>query len=204
MPIPPTMTTTQSKFKMPAPVSHSSETGTSKPSSSSFTGPVGSSSASSGSSGAPSPVTVNSPVGGGYGSAGGRGAAGSGGTSSYGRGNPGNPGMGSGPPGINARRDPDFGPYMAELQRRIKRNWQPPKQNNSKRVVLMFKIGRDGRLLGLSVARSSGDPEADRSAMSAVQLTAPFRPLPAEYTNNSIDIQFTFDYNVFGIGGGLR
>lgn len=110
----------------------------------------------------------------------------------------GNPGGGGGRPGIDAIREPDFGPYMRELQRRIKMNWDPPKGNESKRVVLLFKIAKDGRLLSCSVFKSSGLQNADKAAINAVHLAAPFRPLPPEFKGQSIDIQFTFDYNVFG------
>ncbi len=116
---------------------------------------------------------------------------------SSGSGNLGNPGGGGGAPGIDALREPDFGPYMRELQRRIKLNWDPPKGNESKRVVLLFKIAKDGRLLTCRVQKSSGMPSADQAALKAVELTAPFRPLPADFKGQSIDIQFTFDYNVF-------
>lgn len=119
------------------------------------------------------------------------------GSGSSGTGNIGNPGGGGGAPGIDALREPDFGPYMRELQRRIKMNWDPPKGNESKRVVLLFKIAKDGRLLSCSVNKSSGLPSADQAALKAVELTAPFRPLPSEFKGQSIDIQFTFDYNVF-------
>lgn len=120
-----------------------------------------------------------------------------------GSGTPGNPGPGNpnGAPGIDAIKEPDFGPYMRELQRRIKMNWDPPKGNESKRVVLLFKIAKDGRLLSCSVYKSSGLPNADKAALDAVKLTAPFRPLPADYKGQTIDIQFTFDYNVFGAAG---
>lgn len=120
------------------------------------------------------------------------------GTSGGGTGNVGNPGGGGGAPGIDALREPDFGPYMRELQRRIKLNWDPPKGNESKTVVLLFKIAKDGRLLSSKVHRSSGLPSADQAALKAVELTAPFRPLPADFKGQSIDIQFTFDYRVFG------
>ena len=122
-------------------------------------------------------------------------AGGGGGYGSAGNPGPGNP---NGAPGIDAIREPDFGPYMRELQRRIKMNWDPPKGDQSKRVVLMFKIAKDGRLLSCSVHKSSGLPNADKAAIQAVQATAPFRPLPADFKGSSIDIQFTFDYNVFG------
>lgn len=120
------------------------------------------------------------------------------GSSAGGTGNVGNPGGGGGAPGIDALREPDFGPYMRELQRRIKLNWDPPKGNESKTVVLLFKIARDGRLLSCRVHKSSGLPTADQAALKAVELTAPFRPLPADFKGQNIDIQFTFDYRVFG------
>ncbi len=130
----------------------------------------------------------------GTGSGSSRGSGGGRGTGGY----AGNPGGGGGRPGIDAIREPDFGPYMRELQRRIKYNWHPPKGNESRKVVLLFKIAKNGQLLSCRVYRSSGLPSADQAALNAVKMTAPFRPLPADYKGTNIDIQFTFDYNVFG------
>lgn len=93
--------------------------------------------------------------------------------------------------------EPDFGPYMRELQKSIKSNWTPPKGNESKRVVLIFKIAKNGKLLANKVFKSSGIVAADEAAIKAVNLTAPFKPLPKEFKGKSVDIQFTFDYNVF-------
>lgn len=101
-------------------------------------------------------------------------------------------------PGIDAIKEPDFGPYMRDLQRRIKRNWNPPKGNESKRVVLLFRVGKDGKLLSYSIHKSSGSTKVDQAALDALKLTSPFRPLPPEFTGDFVDIQFTFDYNVFG------
>ncbi len=117
----------------------------------------------------------------------------SGGYGSGGNPSPGNP---NGAPGIDAIRQPNWGPYMRDLEQRIKRNWSPPKGDSSKRVVITFTIGRDGRLLSRRVTKSSGVPLADRAAMSAIELTAPFRPLPPEFKGQSVPIEFTFDYNV--------
>ena len=164
----------------------------------------GSANGSGSGSGTATPSPSFSPTSAGKSGAGGTGTgAGGGGRfngTGTGKGNVGNPGPGNpnGAPGIDAIKEPDFGPYMKELQRRIKMNWDPPKGNESKRVVLLFKIARDGRLISVQVHRSSGLPAADNAAISAVKLTAPFRPLPPEFKGNSIDIQFTFDYNVLG------
>lgn len=144
------------------------------------------------------PAPALSPTGKGSGTGSGSKLGTGGGSGGVGNPGPGNP---NGRPGIDAIKEPDFGPYMRDLQRRIKMNWNPPKGNESKRVVLLFKIAKDGRLLSCSVFKSSGLPNADKAALDAVKLTAPFKPLPAEYKGASIDIQFTFDYNVFGATG---
>ncbi len=169
---------------------------------------IGGGNSGSGSGKSTSPSPSFSPTTSSKGGAGGHGTGAGGGgrfsnATGSGNGNIGNPGPGNpkGAPGIDAIKDPDFGPYMKELQRRIKMNWDPPKGNESKRVILLFSIARDGRLLNVKVHRSSGTPAADNAAIDAVKLTAPFRPLPPEFKGNSVDIQFTFDYNVFGISG---
>jgi TonB family protein len=99
---------------------------------------------------------------------------------------------------IDAAQDTDFGPYMAELKRRVKRNWIPPEQGNSRRSVLRFSISRAGEVSNLRVGKTSGNPDSDAAAMDAVSKTAPFESLPSEYKGKNIDIQFTFDINVFG------
>lgn len=94
--------------------------------------------------------------------------------------------------------EPDFGPFMRDLQQRIKHNWNPPKGEENRCVVLLFKIARDGRLISVNVSKSSGSDVVDRAALAAVKMTAPFRPLPNGYSEDSVDIQFTFDYRIYG------
>ena len=93
-------------------------------------------------------------------------------------------------------KSPQWGPYMKELEAKIKSNWHPPKGDQFKRVVLLFSIGRGGELLSVKVQKSSGSPESDKAAQTAVQMSAPFRALPSEYKGKSVDVDFTFDYNV--------
>lgn len=89
----------------------------------------------------------------------------------------------------------DFGPYMAELQKRIKRRWFPPKDQETKRVVVFFKIKRNGQMTDLKIDKSSNVAMADTAALEAVKSAAPFRSLPSG-APAAVDIQFTFDYNV--------
>jgi TonB family protein len=92
--------------------------------------------------------------------------------------------------------DLDFGPYAADLQRRIKRHWFPPKGNESKCVVVLFRIHKGGELSNLRLEYGCGTAIADKAALDAVQNAAPMRPLP-DASPESVEIQFTFDYNVF-------
>jgi TonB family protein len=92
--------------------------------------------------------------------------------------------------------DVDFGPYMAALQREIKKNWFPPKGDESKRVSVIFKIDKTGGLSALHLDKSSGIPMADTAALHAVSSAAPFADLPKN-SPAVVDIMFTFDYNVF-------
>jgi TonB family protein len=96
--------------------------------------------------------------------------------------------------------DVDFGPYMADLQRRIKKHWFPPKGMEAKRVVTRFKVHREGALSDLRLDKSSGVLMADQAGLKAVQDASPFRPLPTG-APEAVDVQFTFDYNVFNGGG---
>jgi len=94
----------------------------------------------------------------------------------------------------------DFGPYMIQLQARIKRNWFPPKIGRTKRVKVIFNISRDGQLSRLRLVQTSGLTISDQAAFKAVEAAAPFMPLP-KGAPADVDIEFTFDYNVFNGGG---
>ena len=91
----------------------------------------------------------------------------------------------------------DFAPYMREHQRRIKINWHPPVNYDSKRASVFMKIDKAGNLVACSIYQSSGYKNVDKSVLDAVYETAPFRPLPEEYNGKTVDIIFTFDYYVF-------
>jgi len=96
----------------------------------------------------------------------------------------------------------DFGAYMAQLQRRIKRYWNPTRAESSLVVKVQFSIHKDGQLSNLHLVKLSGLSEADKRALAAVEDAAPFAPLP-KGSPESVDIEFTFDYNVFKGGNGL-
>lgn len=93
----------------------------------------------------------------------------------------------------------DFGPYLAEMQRRIKKAWYPPRGNESKRVTVKFKLDSNGTVSAVRLEKSSGVSVADDAATAAIEAASPFGPLP-KGAPTKVDIRFTFDYNVFNGG----
>ena len=90
----------------------------------------------------------------------------------------------------------DYQLYMKKMQKKIKKNWHPPRENNRNKVVVLFKITKAGELLDIKIINSSGSKEMEEAAIKAIQLTAPFDPLPDKCKEDSVDINFTFDYKI--------
>lgn len=108
-----------------------------------------------------------------------------------------NPGPATSQPSqaAQANNTDDFGPYMADLQRRLKRAWFPPKGHEMDKVTVQFKVLRDGALSSCKVVHSAGEPISDQAALQAVQNASPFGPLPLGAAD--LNVNFTFDFNVF-------
>lgn len=135
------------------------------------------------------PVASFSPTGGGESSSGSR-------LSGGGSGYSGNPGGGGGTAGVDSISDFDMSPYVKQVQKKIQMNWDPPKGNEDKTAVVSFKIGKEGRLVSRSVFKSSGIPNFDKQAINAIELAAPFKPLPVSYKKQYADFNFHFNYNL--------
>lgn len=95
-----------------------------------------------------------------------------------------------------ADADIDFGPYMADLQKRVKRAWFPPRSGMTDRVKLVWKIHTDGNVSNIEITSHGDSPKADQAAIEAIKKAAPFPKLPKGAPEN-VDVEFTFDYNVF-------
>ncbi len=94
-------------------------------------------------------------------------------------------------------QNPDmFKNYMYRMQTKIKSNWNPPSQDVSRGVTLLYTINRDGTLKKYKVLKSSGVKELDDAAIEALKKSFPSEPLPEGFGGKSVDVQFTFDYNV--------
>ncbi len=86
--------------------------------------------------------------------------------------------------------------YIQEVQHEIRMAWKPPKENVTKRIVSVFSVYRTGAVSDFRITESSHDDKADSAASDAVKSVSPLPPLP-EGSPEKVDIQFTFDYNVW-------
>ncbi|MBF9043926.1 TonB family protein [Rhodobacterales bacterium HKCCE4037] len=68
--------------------------------------------------------------------------------------------------------------YPGQVMRQISRQGRPRLRHTGPDAVIAFRIAANGGLAGLSVARSSGNPELDQAGLSIVQRAAPFPPPP--------------------------
>jgi TonB family protein len=93
----------------------------------------------------------------------------------------------------SASRDVDFGPYMAEMQKRIRHNWHPPAKTEAIRNVVVFRVNKTGKVYSAKIDVPSKFSDYDKAALNAVALTLP--PLPSG-SPEFVDVQFTFDYHV--------
>lgn len=83
---------------------------------------------------------------------------------------------------------------MGVVQKRIRSNWNPSPAEENNRIVVLFTVNRQGTVTSKHVTQSSGSQKADNAALFAIEQSSPFAPLPPDHKEESVDIQFTFDY----------
>jgi outer membrane biosynthesis protein TonB len=95
----------------------------------------------------------------------------------------------------------DFGPYMNQVINRVRSNWfsimpEIARLGKKGRVVIIFTITADGGIEGEHIAANSGTEPLDRASFSSISLSNPFGKLPAGFSGDHLDLQFTFLYNI--------
>jgi hypothetical protein len=103
----------------------------------------------------------------------------------------------------NARRDyracTSYEACIYSVHNVVTRNWVNPQpgRDQSLRVVLTVRLGEDAGIMGVSVARSSGNIVYDESALAAVYRSGDFQELmgldPATFDENFRE--FNLDFN---------
>lgn len=95
----------------------------------------------------------------------------------------------------------NFAPYMLELKYRIRRNIFPPSAFThlgmiSGETLLRFRIYPDGRLEGPAILGYRGHKSLMETSKTAVEISAPFPPLPKDFPEQYLEITGKFHYFV--------
>jgi hypothetical protein len=102
-------------------------------------------------------------------------------------------GGGSGMLSLDSANFP-FTYYLRQVTGRIEENWVRPQQNLG-RVVVYFRIKRDGTIVEPQVYESSRSQAVDMLASGAIKRSEPFPPLPVEFGGDYLGV-----YLCFGLG----
>ncbi len=105
--------------------------------------------------------------------------------------------------GDGPAQDVDLSGYLAEMERKIKEKWFPPRGNESNKITVSFKLNKRGEVSKLRLKTSSKLAISDEAAMTAVKSASPFGPLP-DGSPDEVEIKFTFDYDVFSGKATIR
>ncbi len=98
---------------------------------------------------------------------------------------------------LDEQQNIDMRKYFSEVQRRVRRNWNPKFKMEEYTTVLNFTIQRNGHITGLEVVRTSGSEDMDREALKAIQNSAPFAPLPENFPLDTVNIGFNFNIYIY-------
>jgi colicin import membrane protein len=102
-------------------------------------------------------------------------------------------GGGSGMLSLDSANFP-FTYYLRQVTGRIEENWIRPQQAPG-RVVIYFRIKRDGSIVEPRIHESSRNQSVDLLASGAIKRSEPFPPLPVEFGGDYLGI-----YLCFGLG----
>ncbi|MCA6072095.1 MAG: cell envelope integrity protein TolA [Endomicrobium sp.] len=85
-----------------------------------------------------------------------------------------------------------FSYYGGQIVRKIGSQWRWAESYGSLRVVVYFKISRDGSVSDILVKESSVSVEYDRNALDTIRRAAPFPVLPEDYSDESLGVFLEF------------
>ncbi len=89
--------------------------------------------------------------------------------------------------------------YLNIIQKNVSANWNFEYAGAvHQKVVVFFKIDKNGQVYDSKVEKSSGISFLDQSALRAVLLSSPFPPLPDEYNGTFLGIHFGFEFKKEG------
>jgi len=95
--------------------------------------------------------------------------------------------------------DWEFAPYMLDMKRKVERNVFPPPAFThmgliSGETLLRFKVLPNGEVKDLKVLKYTGHESLMETSIKAIQVSSPFKNLPADFPENYLEVTASFKY----------
>lgn len=89
-----------------------------------------------------------------------------------------------------------FSDYQGRVQIKLRRYQRSIRRSRNARgkVVVIFTVHRSGRVSGIRVRRSSGNPKLDKAALSTVRRASPLPKFPAALRRKSLTMRVPFRF----------
>jgi TonB family protein len=84
--------------------------------------------------------------------------------------------------------------YLLAIQNKITERWHG-RALDGRQPVATFQIDRTGRVSGLAISKTSGNPYYDQAAMRAILEAAPFPPLPQDFPGSFLRVHLGFNFS---------
>jgi len=96
--------------------------------------------------------------------------------------------------------DKRYASYAGIIKAKIMGHWNYPSEARNNllegKLLLLFSLNREGRLLDLRILESSGYGVLDKEAMTAVRTAAPFPAFPSSVSVARLHVKAKFDYKL--------
>lgn len=90
--------------------------------------------------------------------------------------------------------------YLDQVARHTSRNRAYPRvaldNKQEGRVVTRVTIGRDGRLIDVTIGKSSGWPAIDSAELETIRKSAPFPPVPSDMPGDPLILNLPIHYEL--------
>jgi len=97
----------------------------------------------------------------------------------------------------------NYAPYMLKMQKKIQQNISPPPAFYAMGMIggenlIHFVVESDGRLSQVVLIGSDTHVSLDQTSLAAINVSAPFLPLPKDFPEKALEINATFSYTITG------
>lgn len=82
--------------------------------------------------------------------------------------------------------------YLNLIREKVGKNWSWPVTETRKKATIYFRILHDGSISEIRTKESSKDEAFDLAALRAIEISAPFPPLPAGFSEEYLGVYFEF------------